>query len=347
MVVIDVIVWAATATEATLGVLLLTGWRPKLVGAATCLVLIVFGAAMAVSLGMESPLSCSVFSAASAAAAYAILGTTSPPHTTDTTPVKRNSERFIMKIVVIGGRGLIGSKVASKLSAQGHDVITASRRSGVDSLTGEGLADAVAGADVLVDVADSPLFDDEPVMHFFTTTTTNLLSAEQEAGVKHHVALSVVGAQIMPDSGYNTAKAAQENLIKDSGRPYSIVRATPFYEFAVGLADSATDGDIVRLPHALFRPIAADDVATAVARAAVGRPINGVTEIAGPEAMGMDDFVRTGLAANGDQRRVVTDAQAPYFGAVIDDHTLAPDENATIFTTRYSDWVDAYSSRRI
>jgi len=219
MVVIDVIVWAATATEATLGVLLLTGWRPKLVGAATCLVLIVFGAAMAVSLGMESPLSCSVFSAASAAAAYAILGTTSPPHTTDTTPVKRNSERFIMKIVVIGGRGLIGSKVASKLSAQGHDVITASRRSGVDSLTGEGLADAVAGADVLVDVADSPLFDDEPVMHFFTTTTTNLLSAEQEAGVKHHVALSVVGAQIMPDSGYNTAKAAQENLIKDSGRP--------------------------------------------------------------------------------------------------------------------------------
>src|SRR6516164_845664 len=243
-----------------------------------------------------------------------------------------------MKIVVIGGRGLIGSKVATKLSAQGHDVIIASRRSGVDSLTGEGLANAVAGA---------PLFDDEPVMHFFTTTTTNLLAAEQEAGVRHHVALSVVGAQIMPGSGYNTAKAAQENLIKDSGRPYSIVRATPFYEFAVGLADSATDGDVVRLPHALFRPIAADDVATAVARVAVGRPINGVTEIAGPEAMGMDDFVRRGLAANGDQRRVVTDAQAPYFGAVIDDHTLAPDENATIFTTRYSDWIDAYSSRRV
>ena len=133
-------------------------------------------------------------------------------------PVKGNSERFIMKIVVIGGRGLIGSKVAAKLAAQGHDVIPASRRSGVDSLTGEGLANAVANADVLVDVADSPLFDDEPVMHFFTTTTTNLLSAEQEAGVKHHVVLSVVGAQIMPDSGYNTAKAAQENLIKDSGR---------------------------------------------------------------------------------------------------------------------------------
>src|ERR1700754_2575890 len=252
-----------------------------------------------------------------------------------------------MKIVVIGGRGLIGSKVATRLCTQGHDVIIASRRTGVDSLTGEGLAKAVAGADVLVDVADSPLFDDEPVMHFFTTTTTNLLAAEKEAGVKHHVALSVVGAQVMPDSGYNTAKAAQEGLIKDSGRPYSIVRATPFYEFAVGLADSATDGDIVRLPHALFCPIAADDVATAVARAAVGRPINGEMEAAGPEAMGMDDFVRTGLAANGDLRRVATDAQAPYFGAVIDDHSLAPDENATIFTTRYSDWIDAHSSRRI
>lgn len=250
-----------------------------------------------------------------------------------------------MKVVVIGGRGLIGSKVASKLSAQGHEVTPASRRSGVDALSGEGLANAVAGADVVVDVADSPSFDDESVMRFFTTATTNLLSAEQEAGVKHHVALSVVGAQTMPDSGYNTAKAAQENLITDSGRPYSIVRATPFYEFAVGLADSATDGDVVRLPHALFRPIAADDVATAVADAAVGRPINEVKEIAGPEARGMDDFVRTGLASIGDQRRVVTDAQAPYFGAVIDDHTLAPDENATIFSTRYSDWLEASPSR--
>jgi uncharacterized protein YbjT (DUF2867 family) len=252
-----------------------------------------------------------------------------------------------MKIVVIGGRGLIGSKVVTKLGVQGHDVIVASRRSGVDSLTGEGLAGAVGGADVVVDVADSPLFDDEPVMHFFTTTTANLLCAEREAGVNHHVALSVVGAQMMPDSGYNTAKAAQEQLIKKSGRPYSIVRATPFYEFAVGLADSATDGDIVRLPHALFRPIAADDVATAVARAAVGCPSNGVLEIAGPEAIGMDDFVRTGLAANGDQRRVVTDAKAPYFGAMIDDHTLALGENATIFTTRYSDWINTHSSRPV
>jgi uncharacterized protein YbjT (DUF2867 family) len=246
-----------------------------------------------------------------------------------------------MRIVVIGGLGLIGSKVSAKLCALGHDVITGSRRTGVDSFTGEGLDDAVAGSDVVVDVADSPLFEDEPVMRFFTTTTMNLLSAERKAGVKHHVALSVVGAQIMPDSGYNTAKAAQEALIKGSDRPYSIVRATPFYEFGSGLADSATDGDVVRLPHALFRPIAADDVATAVAGVAVGHPINGVMEIAGPEAVAMDDFVRTTLAANSDQRRVVTDPQAPYFGAVIDDHTLAPTENVTIFTTRYSDWIDA------
>ena len=256
-----------------------------------------------------------------------------------------DSERYVMRIVVIGGRGLIGSKVAMKLSAQGHNVIPASRRSGVDSLTGEGLVNALAGADVLVDVADSPSFDDEPVMHFFTTATTNLLAAEQETRVAHHVVLSIVGTQIMSDSGYHRAKAAQENLIRNSGRPYSIVRATPFYEFAVGVADSATEGDIVRLPHALFRPIAADDVATAVARAAVERPINGVTEIVGPEAMGMDDYVRRGLAAARDQRKVVTDAQARYFDAVIDDHTLAPDENATIFTTNYSDWIRAHFSR--
>jgi uncharacterized protein YbjT (DUF2867 family) len=246
-----------------------------------------------------------------------------------------------MKTLVVGGHGLIGSQVAAKLSTQGHHVIVASRRSGVDALTGEGLADAVTGADVVVDVADSPVFDDEPVMHFFTTTTTNLLAAEKAAGVGHHVALSVVGAQNMPDSGYNTAKAAQENLIVESGRPYSIVRATPFYEFALGLADSATEGDLVRLPHAMFRPVAAEDVAVAVARAAVGRPSNGVTEIAGPEAMGMDDFVRTGLAAIGDPRRVVTDAQAPYFGAVIDDRTLAPDDDAIISTTRFSEWIDS------
>ena len=251
-----------------------------------------------------------------------------------------------MKVVVMGGRGLIGSKVVAKLSEHGYDVIAASRRSGVDLLTGEGLAEAVAGADVVVDVVESPVFDDQPVMRFFTTAVSHLLSAEREADVKHHVALSVVGASALPDSGYNTAKAAQERAVVASGQPYSIVRATPFYEFAVGLADSATEGDIVRLPPAVFRPIAADDVATAVARVAVGPPINGITEIAGPEAIGMDDFVRAGLAAVGDGRRVVTDATAPYFGAVIDDHSLAPDEDATIFTTRYSDWLCAAAGDR-
>lgn len=250
-----------------------------------------------------------------------------------------------MRVVVVGGQGLIGSKVVSKLSVRGHDVVVASRRTGVDALTGEGLVNALTGAEVVVDVADSPLFDDEPVMHFFTTVTTNLLSAERAAGVGHHVALSVVGAQRMPDSGYNTAKAAQEKLIKESGRPYSIVRATPFYEFAIILADSATTEGVVRLPHALFRPIAANDVATAVARTATGHPTNAVMEIAGPEVMGMDDFVRMGLAANGDQREVVTDAQAPYFGAVIDDQTLAADGDATVFSTRYPDWIDVHARR--
>lgn len=250
-----------------------------------------------------------------------------------------------MKIVVIGGRGLIGAKVSTILTAQGHDVVAASRRSGVDALTGEGLTGALAGADVVVDVSDSPLFEDEAVMHFFTTTTTNLLAAERAAGVGHHVALSVVGAHTTPDSGYNTAKGAQENRIQDSGQPYSIVRATPFYEFVGGLADSATDGDVVTLPHAAFRPIAADDVAAAVAGAAVGSPTNGVVEVVGPEAIGMDDFVRTGLAAAGDPRRIVTDARAPYFGAVIDDLSLAPGGNATICTTRFADWLAANSVR--
>lgn len=246
-----------------------------------------------------------------------------------------------MKIVVIGGQGLIGTKVVVRLGEAGHDVVPASRRTGVDTLTGAGLPDVLAGVDVVVDVADSPSFEDDAVMQFFTTSTANLLAAERHAGVGHHVALSVVGAQIMQDSGYNTAKAAQENLITESGRPYSIVRATPFYEFGLLLADSATDGNIVRLPPASFRPIAADDVAAAVTAAAVGAPGNHVTEIAGPDAMGMDDFVRKALSAANDHRVVVTDCEAPYFGALIDDHTLAPVENATGYPTRYGDWMRA------
>lgn len=188
-----------------------------------------------------------------------------------------------MKVVVIGGTGLIGSKVVAKLTARGHGVIPASPRRGVDTLTGEGLAEALTGAQVVVEVSNSPSFDDEPVLNFFTISTRNLLAAEQTAGVGHHVALSVVGADRVPDSGYLRAKATQENLIKESATPYSIVRATQFYEFVDSIAASATDGNTVRLPHALMQPIAAEDVATAVTRAAIGRPTNGTAEIAGPE----------------------------------------------------------------
>lgn len=250
-----------------------------------------------------------------------------------------------MKVVVIGGTGLIGAKVVTKLTARGHEAIPASPRTGVDTLTGEGLAQALTGAQVVVDVSNSPSFDDEPVLNFFTTSTRNLLAAEQRAGVGHHVALSVVGADCVPDSGYLRAKTAQENLIKESATPYSIVRATQFYEFVDSIAASATDGNTVRLPHALMRPIAAEDVATAVTSAAIGRPINGIAEIAGPEMFGMDDFVRTGLVARDDPRQVVTDPAAPYYGAVIDDGSIVPGPGATLFATRFTDWLARGGSR--
>ena len=245
------------------------------------------------------------------------------------------------KIVVIGGTGLIGSKVVTKLTELGHEAISASPQSGVDTLTGAGLAEAFAGAQVVVDVSNSPSFADDDVMAFFTTATTNLLAAERAAGVSHHVALSVVGADGVPDSGYMRAKAAQEQLIEESGAPYTIVRATQFYEFVTRIADSATDGDVVRLPHALMQPMAAEDVAIAVTHAAVGEPVNGGTDIAGPEQIAMDDFIRTGLAAHGDPRVVVTDPQAPYFGAVIDDHSIVPRGSATTYGTRFADWLVA------
>ncbi|MGO9383106.1 MAG: SDR family oxidoreductase [Mycobacterium sp.] len=246
-----------------------------------------------------------------------------------------------MKILVIGGSGLIGSQVIANLTQLGHEAVSASPRSGVNSVTGEGLADAVAGADTVVDVSNSPSFDDEPVMHFFTTSTMNLLAAERAAGVRHHVALSIVGADRAPDSGYMRAKVAQEKLIEESEVPYSIVRATQFFEFVDPIADSATDGDTVRLPHGAFQPIAAQDVATAVTRATVGEPVNGIINIAGPEKLGMDDFIRTSLAAHGDPRRVVTDPSAPYFGEVIDEHTIVPleGEDAITYPTRFSDWM--------
>ncbi|OBI27997.1 SDR family oxidoreductase [Mycobacterium sp. E2238] len=248
-----------------------------------------------------------------------------------------------MKVLVIGGSGLIGSQVVANLTELGHEAVSASPRSGVDSVTGEGLAEAVAGVDAVVDVSNSPSFDDDPVMRFFTTSTKNLLAAEREAGVQHHVALSIVGADRAPDSGYMRAKVAQEKLIEESGQPYSIVRATQFFEFVEAIADSATEGDTVRLPVAAFQPIAAKDVAAAVTRATLGDPTNGITNIAGPEKRGMDEFVRAALAASNDQRQVVGDPTASYFGTGLDEHTIVPldSEDPTIYPTRFSDWMAA------
>ncbi|OBG96142.1 LysR family transcriptional regulator [Mycobacterium sp. E3251] len=248
-----------------------------------------------------------------------------------------------MKVLVIGGSGLIGSQVVANLTELGHEAVSASPRSGVDSVTGEGLAEAVAGVDAVVDVSNSPSFDDDPVMRFFTTSTKNLLAAEREAGVQHHVALSIVGADRAPDSGYMRAKVAQEKLIEESGQPYSIVRATQFFEFVEAIADSATEGHTVRLPVAAFQPIAAKDVAAAVTRATVGDPTNGITNIAGPEKRGMDEFIRAALAASNDQRQVVGDPTASYFGTGLDEHTIVPldSEDPTIYPTRFSDWMAA------
>ena len=244
-----------------------------------------------------------------------------------------------MKIVVIGGTGLIGSKVITKLTEHGHEAVSASPNSGVNTLTGEGLAEVLVGADVVIDVSNSPSFEENAVLDFFTTSTTNLLAAEEAAGVSHHVALSVVGTDRLPDSGYFRAKVAQENLIKASGLPYSIVHATQFFEFVKNIADAATDGTTVRLSHALIQPIAADDVATAVARTAVGSPLQGTLEVAGPAQLGLDELVCTGLALRGDPREVVVDANAPYFGAVLAERTLVPDADATVFSTTFEEWL--------
>lgn len=216
-------------------------------------------------------------------------------------------------------------------------------------MTGEGLAEAVAGVHTVVDVSNSPSFADDDVMHFFTTSTKNLLAAERAAGVQHHVALSIVGTDRVPESGYLRAKAAQEKLIEESEAPYSIVRATQFLEFVKGSADSATDGDTVRLPHAAIQPIAAEDVATAVTRATVGQPLNGITNIAGPDKFGMDDLIRTALAAYGDPRQVVTDPTARYFGAMLDDHSIVPvdGEDVTVYPTSLSDVVASRTSDRL
>ncbi|MCV7031835.1 SDR family oxidoreductase [Mycobacterium sherrisii] len=247
-----------------------------------------------------------------------------------------------MKVLVIGGSGLIGSQVVAQLSELGHEAVPASPSSGVNTITGEGLAAAVAGVHTVVDVSNSPSWADDDVLEFFTTSTRNLLEAEQAADVQHHVALSIVGADRAAASGYMRAKIAQEKLIRESGAPYTIVRATQFFEFVGGIADSLTDGNTVRAPHGAFQPIAATDVATAVTRASIGEPA-GLINIAGPEKQGMDDFIRTRFAATGDPREVITDPNARYYGAVLDDRMIVPieGEQVTLYPTRFSDWLDA------
>jgi uncharacterized protein YbjT (DUF2867 family) len=246
-----------------------------------------------------------------------------------------------MKIVVIGGSGLIGSKVVAKLTEHGHEALAASPASGVDTLTGEGLAEAMAGADAVVDVSNSPSFEDAAVLAFFETSTGNLLAAERDAAVGHHVALSVVGTERLSESGYMRAKIAQEKLIKASGIPYSIVHATQFFEFLKGIAASATEGNTVRLPPVLFQPMAAEDVAKVVARVSVGPPLNGIVEIAGPEAFRLDEFVRRGLNDLQDPREVITDPAARYSGAVLQERTLLPGDRAQIGETSFEAWRGA------
>jgi uncharacterized protein YbjT (DUF2867 family) len=248
-----------------------------------------------------------------------------------------------MKLVVIGGSGLIGSKLVTKLRDHGHDAVAASPDSGVNTLTGEGLAEALQGADVVVDVSNSPSFEDAAVLEFFETSTRNLLDAEAGAGVGHHVALSVVGTDRLAESGYMRAKLAQEKLIEGSSIPYSIVHATQFFEFFGRIADEATVGDTVRLPPVLIQPIAADDVASAVARVAVAEPLNGIVEIGGPEPLRFDDFIRRGLSTRHDPRQVIADPGARYFGAILGERTLVPGAGAHLAETTFDDWLSQSS----
>jgi len=244
-----------------------------------------------------------------------------------------------MKIVVIGGTGLIGSRLVPKLREHGHDVIAASPDTGVNSVTGEGLDAALKGASVVVDVTNAPSWEDSAVMKFFETSTRNLLAGEAAAGVKHHVALSVVGTDRMLSSGYFRAKLAQENLIKGSSIPYTIVRATQFFEFIKGIADFSTQGNKVRLPSALIQPMAADDIAGELARVALGTAVNGMVEIGGPEQFGLDALVRRALVVWKDPREVVTDPNASYYGVAVSEKTLVPGKDARLGPTRLETWL--------
>ncbi|MDG6105221.1 NAD(P)H-binding protein [Dactylosporangium aurantiacum] len=247
-----------------------------------------------------------------------------------------------MKFVVIGGSGLIGGKVVNLLRAAGHDVVPASPATGVNAVTGEGLAEALAGAHVVVDVANSPSFEDTAVLEFFRASAGNLVAAARDAGVAHLVALSVVGADRLPDSGYLRAKIAQEDAISAGGVPFTIVRATQFYEFSHAIAQAGLDGDTVRLPPALFQPVAADDVAATVADVAQAAPVNGIVELAGPEPVRMDEHIRRFLAARQDTepvQDVTTDPHARYFGAELDDTSLTPGPGARIGAVHFVDWL--------
>src|SRR3954453_20108732 len=244
-----------------------------------------------------------------------------------------------MKIVVIGGTGLIGTKVVKNLREKGHEVVAASPSKGINSVTGEGLAAALIGAKVVVDVANAPAWEDKAVLEFFETSGRNLLAAEAAAGVDHHVALSVVGTDRLLASSYFRAKMAQENLIKASKIPYTLVRATQFFEFVGGIAQSATEGQTVRLPSALMQPIVSDDVAALLADIAVGEPLNGMVEIAGPEPIRMDELVRRYLTATRDARTVITDPAARYYGIEVNDPSLTPGDNPRIGPTRFEVWL--------
>ena len=245
-----------------------------------------------------------------------------------------------MKVVVIGGSGLIGSKLVRKLTEHGHEAVAASPQTGVNTLTGEGLGDVMDAASVVVDVSNSPSFEDAAVLDFFETSTRNLLAAESAAGVGHHVALSVVNADGLPNSGYLRAKVAQEQLIASSGVPHSIVRSTQFFEFFERIAQDATDGDTVRLPAALIQPIAADDVAAALEQVTVAEPVNGMVEIGGPEPLTFEEFIGTGLKKRNDPRRVVADPRAPYFGTALEERSLTPGPDARLGATRFEDWLE-------
>ncbi|HEX3233883.1 MAG TPA: SDR family oxidoreductase [Gemmatimonadales bacterium] len=244
-----------------------------------------------------------------------------------------------MKVVIIGGSGLIGSKVVTCLRQQGHEAVPASPDTGVNTLTGEGLADVLTGAAVVVDVSNSPSFEDAAVLKFFKTSTANLLAAEAAARVGHHVALSVVGSDRIPESGYLRAKVAQETLIRNSPIPYSIIRATQFFEFAKRIADEATVGNTVRIPPVLFQPMAATDVANAVCRVAVGAPLNSVVEVGGPQQFRFDEFIRLGLSARDDHRDVVADPHARYFGAELSERMLVPDADARLGEIHFDEWL--------